>query len=100
MELMKCPMCERDIPPRLMTDHHLVPQSCGGKNGKNKVEVCTACHSQIHLLFTNKELASKVDTIAKLRKHGAMRPFLKWIAKKPAESIPTRRESVRKKRRK
>lgn len=89
-----CPLCKRPVPDDLITDHHLIPQS---KGGKDKEALCRACHNQIHLLFTNRELECNLNTVAKLKDHSRMKGFIKWISKRPIETIPSRKESKRRK---
>ncbi|BCL36154.1 hypothetical protein NSMS1_26010 [Nostoc sp. MS1] len=52
-----------------LTVHHLVPR----QNTKRKkqdpgetINICSACHRQIHTLFDNKVLAQELNTLEKL----------------------------------
>lgn len=70
-----------------LTYHHLIPKSTHTKSRKRKYEVseqillCEFCHKQIHLMFTNKELADKLNTIEKL-KDKKIKNWLNFITKK------------------
>lgn len=87
-----CPICERHIPDYLMTKHHLIPRSKGGKD----IEfICLACHNQIHLLFSNRELESNLNNVQKIQNHTKMKSFIQWIRKRPAETIPNKKKSNR-----
>jgi hypothetical protein len=56
------------------------------------VRVCRACHRQLHALFSNKELASELDSLEKLKAHPAMQKFLNWVKKQdPNKKIKVRR---------
>ncbi|MGB3296471.1 MAG: hypothetical protein WBB01_26085 [Phormidesmis sp.] len=47
---------------------------------------------QVHTLFTNKELASDLNSADLLRSHPSMAKFLQWIAKQdPYKKVRTRR---------
>jgi hypothetical protein len=82
-----CELCERDID---VTRHHLIPQ-CRHKNKKNKksfdrkdvkkriLMICRDCHSQIHVLFTEKELEFEFNTLEKLLGEERVQKYLKWI---------------------
>ncbi len=77
-----CQLCEREVPE--LTLHHLVPRDEGG-GIEETVELCRACHSQIHATFTNKELARHFHTLESIRRHEQMAKFLRWIRKQDPE---------------
>ena len=65
-----CELCDRHCPKH--TEHHLIPrqQTKRKKKTKNKynhtdlgptIDICPPCHSQIHTLFTTKELAAELS---------------------------------------
>ncbi|MCF1470598.1 HNH endonuclease [Agrobacterium vitis] len=80
LEPVLCPMCERVIPDDQKDDHHLVPKSKGGK-----ITVCLhrVCHSQIHAIFTDAQLAKKFSTITAILEDPAMQKFVTWVKTKP-----------------
>lgn len=88
---MECQLCQRDLPS--LTVHHLVPRS-QGKRGQPlpTLLICSACHRQIHALFSNAELARDLNTRDKLVSHPAMERFLKWVRKQsPQTQVRVRR---------
>lgn len=90
-----CALCERAVPK--VTCHHLLPKSVGRRKGHKvadlpTVDLCAACHRQIHALFDNKRLADQLSSVEKLRKQPEVERFLTWLRKQPAErSIRVRR---------
>jgi len=85
-----CPLCERVIPDDQKDNHHLVPKSKGGK-----ITVCLhrVCHSQIHAIFTDTQLAKKFFTIAALLEEPAMQTFVNWVKSKPPGFSDSAKES-------
>jgi len=79
-----CPLCERPIPPHLESRHHLVPKLRGGKHGPIAV-LHTICHSKIHSVLSETELARNYATVEKLRQHEEIARFVKWVRKRPPE---------------
>jgi 5-methylcytosine-specific restriction endonuclease McrA len=85
-----CAICGR---VETLTRHHLIPRT-RHHNKRNKREfdrfvvkqtvgICRPCHSQIHLLFSEKELERDWNTVEKLRTHPELTKFAQWIATKP-----------------
>ena len=79
-----CPLCEREIPPKLESRHHLTPKLKGGKHGPIAI-LHTICHSKIHSLFTEAELAKNYYTVELLKTHTEIQKFVKWISKRPPD---------------
>jgi len=75
-----CPLCERVIPEDQQENHHLVPKS---KGGKATVVLHQVCHSQIHAIFTDAQLAKKFSTIAAILEDPAVQKFVAWVKSKP-----------------
>ena len=82
---MQCQLCNRDL--EKLTAHHLIPR----QNTKRKkvepsetIDICSACHRQIHALFDNKHLASELNTLEKLKNEPKMQKFVSWIQKQDA----------------
>ncbi|MCM2442290.1 HNH endonuclease [Agrobacterium vitis] len=75
-----CPLCERVIPDDQMENHHLVPKS---KGGKLKLPLHRICHSHIHRVFTDAQLAKKFSTIAAILEDPAIQKFVTWVKTKP-----------------
>jgi len=80
---MNCPTCERDCPKEHTSDHHLRTR----KADKNLTEaMCRECHSYIHRLFTNKELADKslhLDSVEGLLANEVFAKAVKFIKTLP-----------------
>lgn len=85
-----CVICGRE---ETLTRHHLIPRT-RHSNKKNKrdfdrvvvkrtVGICRPCHSQIHLLLTEKQLEREWNSVDKLRTHPELMKFAEWIASKP-----------------
>lgn len=58
-----------------------MPKVRGGKHGPIAV-VHTICHSKIHSLFSETELARVYNTIDALRQNEEIIKFVKWISKR------------------
>lgn len=79
-ELGSCPICERLMYDDGSVDkHHFIPKS---KGGRETGYIHKVCHSKIHSLFTEKELAVEYKTAEKLREHPEIQKFLKWVSSK------------------
>ncbi|HEV2852743.1 MAG TPA: HNH endonuclease [Thermoanaerobaculia bacterium] len=85
---MQCGLCERLVDH--LTVHHLIPQQKGGQDGP-RIEICSACHRQIHTLYDNARLARELNCVERLRDEPDMHRFLSWIRKQD----PGRRIKVR-----
>jgi hypothetical protein len=80
---MKCALCERDVAK--LTEHHLKPRSRLKKGETTPtIWICSACHRQIHVLFTNLQLADEYNSLERLRDEPRMVKFLSWIRKQDA----------------
>jgi 3-methyladenine DNA glycosylase AlkC len=90
---MQCQLCEREL--EKLTVHHLIPrQTVKRKQAEagETIDICSACHRQIHSLFNNKTLAKNLNTIEKLRAEPKMEKFLIWVRKqKPDKKIKVNR---------
>ncbi|WP_426776278.1 HNH endonuclease [Lusitaniella coriacea] len=79
---MKCELCKREM--ERLTAHHLIPRQT---TKRKKVEpsptinICSACHRQVHAFFDNRYLAKHLNTLDKLKSDPKMRKFLNWISK-------------------
>lgn len=81
-----------------LTIHHLVPRQAVKRKKADPgptVEICSACHRQIHTLFNNAELAKYFNTLEKLQNEPKMQKFLAWIKKQnPSKRIRIHRQNV------
>lgn len=95
-EDLPCELCERtDIE---LTRHHLIPQSRHNKartkrefsrhEMKNEIAMlCEACHNQVHEVFSNQELSSHYNTVARLKEHSDIQKFIQWVKKRPSSQM-------------
>ena len=60
--------------------HHLVPKQKGGMH-QPTIDVCGACGSHVHKMFTNKDLATKYNTLEKLKDTDEIKKWIKWVSK-------------------
>lgn len=91
-----CPLCGRPIPPELESRHHLVPRLKGGSRGPCAT-LHSACHSKIHAVLTESELARNYNTVETLREHPEIARFIRWISRRPP-GLKVRNPSLRKRR--
>ncbi len=92
-----CKLCEREEVE--ITVHHLTPKEMGG-TFLPTANLCIPCHKQIHALYTNEELAIRLNTVLLLKDDPKIFSFIKWIQKQPSTKIPlTRKSNERKKKR-
>lgn len=88
-----CPLCGRDmVLGRSVNQHHLLPKLKGGK-GAGAFEVHAICHSKVHSIWSEAELAriyrecegvpEKVWAVYLENEH--MVTFVKWVLKKDPE---------------
>jgi len=90
-----CPLCGRQVPEGRGTRHHLVPKLKGGRHGPT-VLLCSSCHSKIHNVLSEAELAREYNTVEKLRAHTELARFARWVSKRSGHFGSV---SLRKKRR-
>ncbi len=81
-----CELCLRNNVE--ITIHHLTPKELGG-SFLPTAKLCLPCHKQIHALYTNVELADRMNTIERLRDDEMIKKFVKWIQKQPASKLIT-----------
>ncbi|WP_460204919.1 HNH endonuclease [Scytonema sp. NUACC21] len=75
---MTCELCDRELDK--LTVHHLIPRQKKGHHGP-KINICSACHRQIHTLFDNTRLAQELNSLEKLKQEPQMQKFLAWVRK-------------------
>jgi len=86
-----CELCERDEVE--LTVHHLTPKEEGGTFLPTAL-LCKACHKQIHAIYTNKELAVRLNTISLLKDDDEIKKYIKWIRKQPvSRSVKTKKSN-------
>ena len=91
-----CPICDRDMPQKSMSKHHMIPSSRGGKS-KDIVVLHKICHDKLHSVFTEKEMEKHYHTIDRLKEHEDIQKFIKWISRKDPMFYDSSKRSKRKK---
>lgn len=87
-----CELCGRS--PLETTLHHLVPREKGGSMLPT-VQLCKACHRQIHALYSNSDLvALNLTSLEALRHDPQIASYLRWIAKQAPGVEPKLRKSL------
>jgi len=84
-----CALCRRQV--EVLSRHHLIPREEGGRYGPT-AELCQPCHSSVHLLLSNKELALRYNTIPALQAAEPLQKFLRWVKNKPVTRLANRRK--------
>ncbi|MCH2045031.1 MAG: HNH endonuclease [Saprospiraceae bacterium] len=92
-----CPLCGREL-AQPYNVHHLIPVSQGGRF-KETVTLHEICHSKIHSLFTEKELANEYHSIKKLLSNEDIQKFVKWVRKHPPQFYDKNKRAKRKPKR-
>lgn len=94
MDKMTCQLCGRIGVET--TAHHLVPKETGGRDGEI-IRLCLPCHRQIHALYSNRELAMRLNTLNKLKNDERIVRYLRWIKNQdPGEEITIKKARSRK----
>ncbi|MFB2837685.1 MULTISPECIES: HNH endonuclease [Floridanema] len=81
-ETLPCELCERAMDK--LTVHHLIPRQSTKRKKLDPgptIDICSACHRQIHVLFDNKYLAQELNSKEKLKSDRQMQKFLAWVRK-------------------
>lgn len=78
-----CELCEREV--NKITQHHLTPREVGGRF-LDTANLCIPCHKQIHALYTNRDLALRLNSISRLRDDEKIARYLKFIRKQPGDA--------------
>ncbi|MEM7594661.1 MAG: HNH endonuclease [Cyanobacteria bacterium P01_A01_bin.83] len=90
---MSCQLCDRSV--EQLTVHHLIPRQTVKRkqaDSGSTIEICSACHRQIHALYSNLELARNLNTLDKLKSEPKMIKFLGWVKKQdPRKQVRIRR---------
>lgn len=65
--------------PENLTRHHTLPRSRGGRHTEL---ICRSCHTQVHALFTTRQLARELSSLEALRNHPDFAHYLAWVKDK------------------
>jgi len=79
---MGCELCNRDLP---LEKHHVVPRLVWKRLKRRRkvrgkcpvVNLCSDCGKQVHMLFSERELASM--TWEQLKKNPRVRKYVEWV---------------------
>jgi hypothetical protein len=88
---MKCELCKEET--NKLYKHHIIPRSKGGKYG-DILHCCHTCNSQVHMLFTNNELANM--SLDELFNSPEIQKYIKWKKKHPGKHRLKSSKKVRK----
>lgn len=89
---MNCQICQRPTPIEHLEKHHLIPKAKHGAK-LDTIFVCSCCGNQLHLLFSNKQLAKEYNTLEKILANEKIQKWVKWIRNKPNDfSVCMRRK--------
>lgn len=91
---LPCPLCGRVLGRIHVDEHHLIPVSQGGKD---KFRIHRVCHTKIHSLFTEAELAHDYFTWEALLEHTDIQSFIQWVKRKPSHYFDRNARANRKK---
>jgi hypothetical protein len=92
-----CGLCGRPlVPGPSINRHHLVPKTF---KGREAVSIHRICHSKIHSVFTERELANHYHTFERLLTHEEILKFVKWVRKKDPEMYSKNRTTRAKRQR-
>ena len=90
---MECQLCKRDMEE--LTVHHLIPRQTVKRKQADvgsTIDICSACHRQVHSFYSNLQLARQLNSLEKLQSEPKMRKFLSWISKQnPQKKIKVHR---------
>lgn len=84
-----CELCGRQ--EVVLTEHHLTPREEGGAFLPTAF-LCIPCHKQVHALYTNQELAARLNTLDALRQDEKLVPYIKWIRKRTGKQAGQNKE--------
>ena len=83
-----CNLCQRQIE---LTFHHLVPRKVHRRTFFRKhfsrqelstgIYICRKCHSGIHKLFNEMQLAKDLNTLEKLRENPEIARHVSWVTR-------------------
>lgn len=80
-----CPVCGRElVAGPSVNRHHLIPKL---KGGKEAFWVHKICHSKLHSLWTEVELARIYNNWETIRADERVQDFVRWLAKKPPDFV-------------
>lgn len=86
-----CPLCGRKmIPGKSVDQHHLIPRMYGGTR---KSFIHRVCHTKLHSLYTEADLANRLNTFDLLRATSEVKSFVKWVRRQDPNFTTKHRRS-------
>lgn len=79
---LHCELCDR--PVQALTAHHLTPRQSTKRKKLDPgptIQICSACHRQIHALYDNAYLARELNSLEKLQQDPKLQKFIAWVRK-------------------
>lgn len=87
--MARCELCGREKP---LSFHHLIPKAVHGRKRFQRkhtkpemrsrgIMICSLCHSGIHDLLSEKELAENFTTREALLQHPGIAKHVAWVKK-------------------
>jgi len=77
--LLRCQLCGREGDGKYFEKHHLELQ-----NKKSEtITVCHQCGDQLHLMFSNYELKTKLFSLSALLNEEKVLYYIRWVRNKP-----------------
>lgn len=93
-----CCICDRPmVKGGFVDEHHLIPKAKNGKHTE-KITIHRICHSKIHSIWTESELAGYYHTPERIKEHPDIQKFIKWVQKKPDDFYIKTKMANRKRR--
>ncbi len=101
MSVEVCAICRHE--GVMLTRHHLVPRALHRKKRfqknhdrkelqSNVLMICRSCHSQLHAVMTEKEMADRYNTLEAILAHPEIIKYAAWAQKRnPSGRIPVKR---------
>jgi len=88
---MKCSICQRDF--EKLEKHHF--EAGRKKKSDDGIKVCHQCGDQLHLMFSNRELRNKYNTLEKILAEPKVQKYIEWVKNKPIETHFTVKQKKR-----
>jgi hypothetical protein len=88
---MPCSLCCRDT--ESLEKHHF--EAGRRKKSNEGIAVCHQCGDQLHLMFTNRDLRTKYNSLEKILADPKVQKYIEWVKGKPVETHYTMKKKKR-----